>query len=77
VRRCSVRSLTPIAPSSDCRGQAGTLYEVLDVPRAAGPRDIKAAFRRKALALHPDVNKAVRLGPGWEQRCAHPAHPGA
>lgn len=35
-------------------------YDVLGVPRGAGASDIKKAFRKRALKLHPDVNKAVR-----------------
>ncbi|HUT02063.1 MAG TPA: J domain-containing protein [Phycisphaerae bacterium] len=33
-------------------------YQVLDVKRAATPAEIKAAYRRGARKLHPDVNKA-------------------
>ena len=32
---------------------------LLEVPANAEPSDIKAAYRRKALALHPDVNSAA------------------
>jgi molecular chaperone DnaJ len=32
-------------------------YEILEVSRDAGKDEIKAAFRRKARMLHPDVNK--------------------
>jgi hypothetical protein len=41
---------------------AETLYETLGVAQDASERDIKKAYRQKALKLHPDVNKAVRSG---------------
>ena len=36
----------------------GSLYDTLGVPQDASDRDIKRAYRQKALKLHPDVNKA-------------------
>lgn len=39
-----------------------SLYEILGVDDDASEEQIKSAFRSKAKELHPDVNKAVRLG---------------
>lgn len=38
---------------------------MLGVDRSASTKDIKTAFKRKALKLHPDVNKAVRSSVKW------------
>lgn len=40
---------------------AESLYDVLGVTESANEREIKRAYRQKALKLHPDVNKAVRI----------------
>eukprot|EP00878_Enallax_costatus_P009793 GHUV01010226.1.p1 GENE.GHUV01010226.1~~GHUV01010226.1.p1 ORF type:complete len:255 (+),score=84.77 GHUV01010226.1:293-1057(+) len=41
-----------------CRAQLN-YYEVLEIDVEASQQDIKAAFRRKAKLLHPDVNPAA------------------
>lgn len=40
---------------------AETLYDALGVSQEASDRDIKRAYRQKALKLHPDVNKQACL----------------
>lgn len=37
---------------------AENLYEVLGLSQGASEREVKAAYRKRALKLHPDVNKA-------------------
>ncbi|MGC9667655.1 DnaJ domain-containing protein [Planosporangium sp. 12N6] len=39
-------------------------YDILGVPRVAGPQDIQRAYRQLARRNHPDVNKE----PGAEER---------
>ncbi len=36
-----------------------SLYEVLSVPRSASPAEVKKAYFRLSLELHPDRNRAA------------------
>ncbi|CAM0873045.1 unnamed protein product [Alopecurus aequalis] len=54
-RRARVRvSAVAAAPERE-RATAATMYDVLAVGTAAGPEEIKAAYRRAALRWHPDT----------------------
>lgn len=48
--------------STSPRQDPPSLYQVLGAQEGATPEEIKAAFRRKARDLHPDVNPLVSLG---------------
>lgn len=59
---------------------AESLYDVLGVSDTANERDIKRAYRQKALKLHPDVNKAVsgrQLAASWTASSMQMLVPGA
>ena len=40
------------------------LYKVLGVDKRASDKEIKAAFKKQALKVHPDVNKSVSPSSG-------------
>mmetsp|Transcript_18421 Transcript_18421/g.38568 ORF Transcript_18421/g.38568 Transcript_18421/m.38568 type:complete len:281 (-) Transcript_18421:2442-3284(-) len=71
-RKRSFRTENPEeAPSRDppSIGQnvGKSLYDILDVPREASPREIKTAYRRLALQLHPDRNSAENANEAFRQ----------
>jgi molecular chaperone DnaJ len=45
---------------------AANYYDVLGVDVDASPDDIKAAYRKKAKELHPDVNSSVSIAAAAE-----------
>lgn len=45
-------------------------YEVLQIERTASDDDIKKAYRRLALKLHPDKNKARGADEAFKGVCA-------
>uniref|UniRef100_A0ACD6ALC2 Uncharacterized protein n=1 Tax=Avena sativa TaxID=4498 RepID=A0ACD6ALC2_AVESA len=56
--RRTVRCAAAVASSASPAGRC-TLYEVLELPAGATGGEIKAAYRRLALARHPDVAGAA------------------
>lgn len=42
-------------------------YDILEVSQSANKDEIKAAFRKKARTLHPDVNKATDAGEQFKE----------
>ncbi|KAL6762654.1 DnaJ domain-containing protein [Haematococcus lacustris] len=72
--RCRPFSAQSVQPNRlRCRSSAQSHYDVLGVPRTSSLATIKAAYRRLAIRLHPDVNKEpgaqaqfVRVNHAWE-----------
>lgn len=46
-------------------GKGATFYSLLSIPRSSSSSDIKRAYRKKSLELHPDKNAGVK---GAQQR---------
>jgi hypothetical protein len=59
---------TTTLPKHGCCA-VGTLYEVLGVSTKATAVEVKAAYRRKVLVHHPDVQQQV--GVHAKRRCPH------
>jgi len=60
-------SLWVAAAEAACLRQGEDLRAILGVGTAATPADLKAAFRRQARLLHPDVNPSADAGLAFQR----------
>jgi DnaJ-domain-containing protein 1 len=51
--------LTPVAQAFGLVEDESDYYELLGVPRDADPREIKKAFRKKVIEVHPDTGDQI------------------
>lgn len=77
AERCIINAWRLTCHCKQCNRQiplpchAESHYDVLGVPATASSSEIKGAFRKLALKLHPDVNNTVSLPPQLLLTCMH------
>ena len=67
-----MHSIFPSKVRSNCAfyrilGLGKDYYKILDVPKEASPEDLKKAYKRLALQIHPDKNIAPGSGEAFKK----------